>query len=84
MKSSEIERSLDNLFGRGGGATLTRQRVAPRAMQVASPHTTKNKDNATKNQGILDLLMTTLSGDVLGGGMFAGSGARSGSILMTS
>jgi len=28
MKSSEIERSLDNLFGQGGGATLTRQRVA--------------------------------------------------------
>lgn len=36
MKSSEIERSLDNLFGRGGGATLTRQRVAHELERLAT------------------------------------------------
>ena len=35
MKSSEINRSLDNLFGRGEGATLTRQRVSHELKRLA-------------------------------------------------
>lgn len=35
MKSSEIKRSLDNLFGQGEGAILTRQRVTHELERLA-------------------------------------------------
>lgn len=53
MKSSEINRSLDNLFGTGESCTLTRQRVAHELNRLATA-----TENVTRDSVLMSLKST--------------------------